>query len=79
MRHINAVLPYFSEDFVRKIKQSVPGEALVFGDFVPMPMHIKIKKADPEPHSSNCKISQEWYSLQKPHAKFHSPKLSLKA
>ncbi|HEF9715157.1 TPA: ATP-binding protein [Campylobacter coli] len=61
MRHINAVLPYFSEDFVSKIKQSVPGEALVFGDFVPMPMHIKIQKADPEPHSSNCKISQEWY------------------
>lgn len=65
MRHINAVLPYFSEDFVSKIKQSVPGEALVFGDFVPMPMHIKIKKADPEPHSSNCKISQEWYSKMK--------------
>ncbi|NHG49960.1 DUF87 domain-containing protein [Campylobacter jejuni] len=62
MRHINAVLPYFSEDFVSKIKQSVPGEALIFGDFVPMPMHIKIQKADPEPHSSNCKISQEWYS-----------------
>lgn len=61
MRHINAVLPYFSEDFISKIKQSVPGEALVFGDFIPMPMHIKIKKADPEPHSSNCKISQEWY------------------
>ncbi|EKJ5635673.1 DUF87 domain-containing protein [Campylobacter coli] len=61
MRHINAVLPYFSEDFVSKIKQSVPGEALIFGDFVPMPMHIKIQKADPEPHSSNCKISQEWY------------------
>ncbi|EAJ0334974.1 DUF87 domain-containing protein [Campylobacter lari] len=65
MRHINAVLPYFSEDFVSKIKQSVPGEALVFGDFIPMPMHIKIKKADPEPHSSNCKISQEWYNKTK--------------
>lgn len=65
MRHINAVLPYFSEDFVSKIKQSVPGEALVFGDFVPMPMHIKIKKADPEPHSGNCKISQEWYTKRK--------------
>lgn len=62
MRHINAVLPYFSEDFVSKIKQSVAGEALVFGDFVPMPMHIKIQKANPEPHSSNCQISQEWYS-----------------
>ncbi len=62
MRHINAVLPYFSEDFVSKIKQSVPGEALIFGDFVPMPMHVKIQKADPEPHSSNCKISEEWYS-----------------
>ncbi|TLD84876.1 ATP-binding protein [Helicobacter trogontum] len=61
MRHINAVLPYFSEDFVSKIKQSVPGEALIFGDFVPMPMHVKIQKADPEPNSSNCKISQEWY------------------
>ena len=62
MRHINAVLPYFSEDFVSKIKQSVAGEALVFGDFVPMPMHIKIERANPEPHSSNCQISQEWYS-----------------
>ncbi|RDU69306.1 DUF87 domain-containing protein [Helicobacter cholecystus] len=62
MRHINAVLPYFSEDFVSKIKQSVAGEALVFGDFIPMPMHIKIQKANPEPHSSNCQISQEWYS-----------------
>lgn len=61
MRHINAVLPYFSEDFVSKIKQSVPGEALIFGDFVPMPMHVKIQKADPEPNSDNCKISEEWY------------------
>lgn len=70
MGHINAVLPYFSDDFVSKIKQSVAGEALVFGECVPMPMHIKIKKADPEPHSSNCKITQEWYKKQNKQHRF---------
>ncbi len=61
MRHINAVLPYFSEDFTNKIKQSIPGEALIFGNCVPMPLHISIHKANPEPNSKNCDISQEWF------------------
>ncbi|WP_291946955.1 DUF87 domain-containing protein [Campylobacter sp.] len=64
MRHIYSVLPYFSDDFVNKIKQSVPGEALVFGNCVPMPMHIKIYKSNPEPHSKNCEISKEWFRIR---------------
>lgn len=65
MRYVNAVLPYFSEDFTNKIKQSAPGEALVFGNCVSMPLHVKIKKSNPEPNSKNCDISEEWFR-QKP-------------
>ena len=61
MRYINAVLPYFSEDFTNKIKQSLPGEALVFGNCVSMPLHITVHPANPEPNSKNCKISKEWF------------------
>ncbi|WP_423906474.1 ATP-binding protein [Candidatus Spongiihabitans sp.] len=61
MRYVRAILPYFSEDFTNKIKQSVPGEALVFGNCVSMPLHIKIHQANPEPSSKNCDIPKQWF------------------
>ena len=65
MRFVNAILPFFSDDFTLKIKQSTPGEALVFGHCVPMPLHVKIMQANPEPESANCKISEEWFKDSK--------------
>lgn len=64
MRYINAVLPYFSDDFVNKIKQSIPGEALIFGNCVSMPLHVTINKSNPEPNSKNCIISEEWFGVK---------------
>lgn len=61
MRYVYAILPYFSDDFANKIKQSVPGDALVFGNCVSMPLHVKIHKASPEPNSKNCIVSEEWF------------------
>lgn len=61
MRYINAILPYFSDDFINKIKQSVPGEALIFGHCVSMPLHVIINKSNPEPNSKNCEIAKEWF------------------
>ncbi|MBO6760726.1 MAG: DUF87 domain-containing protein, partial [Roseivirga sp.] len=49
MRYIEAILPYFSDDFKSKIKQSIPGEALVFGNCVSMPLHLKIHESSPSP------------------------------
>lgn len=59
--YIYSVLPYFSEDYLIKIKQASPGEALVFGSCVPMPLQVEVVKADPEPNSKNCIISEEWW------------------
>lgn len=61
MHYIQAILPYFSDDFTSKIKQSIPGEALVFGNCVSMPLHLKIHEAKPKPNSENCKIPEEWF------------------
>ena len=61
MHYIKAILPYFSDDFTNKIKQSIPGEALVFGNCVSMPLHLKIHKSSPSPNSENCKIPEEWF------------------
>ena len=61
LKYIYSVLPYFSEDFVTKIKQSVPGEALVFGTCVPMPLLVKVPRAVPDLDSDDCKISEEWF------------------
>lgn len=61
MRYINAVLPYFSDDFVNKIKQSIPGEALIFGNCVSMPLHVTVYKSNPEPNSKNCEVAKEWF------------------
>lgn len=61
MKFIYSVLPYYSDDYTTKIKQSVPGEALIFGNCVPMPLQVKIHKANPDPNSDNCDISQEWF------------------
>lgn len=58
--YIYSVLPYFSEDYLVKIKQASAGEALVFGFCVPMPLQVEVIKADPEPNSKNCIISEEW-------------------
>ena len=62
MRYIYSVLPYFSEDYISKIKQSVPGEALIFGNCVPLPLQVKITQAKPDPNSENCNISKEWFA-----------------
>ena len=61
LKYVYSVLPYFSADFENKIKQSVPGEALIFGNCVPMPLQVKIPRANPDPDSDNCKISEEWF------------------
>ncbi|WP_298351183.1 ATP-binding protein [uncultured Dokdonia sp.] len=61
MRFIYSVLPFFSDDYTIKIKQQVPGEALVFGNCVPMPLHIRINEASPAPNSENCNISEAWF------------------
>lgn len=61
MRYIKAIMPFFSQDFVDKIKQAVAGEATVFGNCVPMPLQINIEKSNPEPNSKNCNISEEWF------------------
>ena len=61
MNYIYSVLPYFSADYISKIKQATPGEALIFGNCVPMPLSVKIDKANPTPNSDNCIINEEWY------------------
>lgn len=61
MKYIYSVLPYFSEDYITKIKQAVPGEALIFGNCVPMPIMVKITEAEPAPNSKNCDIKVEWF------------------
>lgn len=62
MKYIYSVLPYYSDDYTTKVKQQVPGEALIFGNCVPMPLHVKITQAKPAPHSENVNISQEWFT-----------------
>lgn len=64
MKYVYSVLPYFSEDYVSKIKQSTPGEALIFGNCVPMPLMVKVEEADPAPDSKNCDVSEEWYKYR---------------
>ena len=61
MRYIYSVLPYFSEDYVTKIKQSSPGDVLIFGNCVPMPLQVKVHQPVPDPNSENCIINEEWY------------------
>lgn len=55
------VLPYFSEDYISKIKQAVPCEALIFRNCVPMPLMVKVEESVPAPDSKNCDASKEWY------------------
>lgn len=62
MKYIYSVLPYFSDDYIAKIKQAVPGEALIFGNCVPMPLMVKVTEAVPAPNSRNCNIAEEWFS-----------------
>lgn len=64
MKYIYSVLPYYSDDYTTKVKQQVPGEALVFGNCVPMPLHVKITKANPAPYSENSNISKEWFNKE---------------
>ncbi|MBW8186203.1 ATP-binding protein [Shewanella nanhaiensis] len=66
MNYVQSILPYFSDDFVNKIKQSAPGEALIFGNCVSMPLHVRIKLASPEPNSENCKVHEEWFKVFPP-------------
>lgn len=64
LKYIYAILPYFSEDFITKIKQSVPGEALLFGNCVPMPLQVQVIQANPDPNSKNCEVDENWFVKQ---------------
>lgn len=61
MKYIYSVLPYFTDDYVVKIKQAMPGEVLIFGNCVPMPLQVKVHQPNPEPNSKNCVINKEWF------------------
>lgn len=61
LKYVYSILPYFSEDFITKIKQSVPGEALIFGNCVPMPLQVQVIQAKPDPNSKNCEVDNEWF------------------
>ena len=61
LKYVYAILPYFSDDFITKIKQSVPGEALIFGNCVPMPLQVQVIQASPDPNSKNCEVDKEWF------------------
>lgn len=61
LKYVYAILPYFSDDFITKIKQSVPGEALIFGNCVPMPLQVQVIQANPDPNSKNCEVDIEWF------------------
>lgn len=61
LKYVYAILPYFSEDFITKIKQAVPGEALIFGNCVPMPLQVQVIQAKPDPNSKNCEVDREWF------------------
>lgn len=61
LKYVYAILPFFSEDFITKIKQSVPGEALIFGNCVPMPLQVQVIQAKPDPNSKNCDVDEEWF------------------
>lgn len=65
MKYIYSVLPYFSDDYTSKIKQAIPGEALIFGNCMPMPLMVKVTKAEPAPNSDNCIVNEEWFRLPK--------------
>jgi DNA helicase HerA-like ATPase len=65
MKYIYSVLPYFSDSYISRIKQSVPGEALIFGNCVPMPLQVKVTQANPDPNSKNCNIREEWFTISK--------------
>lgn len=64
MKYVYSVLPYFSEDYISKIKQATPGEALIFGNCVPMPLMVIVEEAVPAPDSKNCSVSKEWYKFE---------------
>lgn len=61
MKFVYSVLPYFSADYTSKIKQQIPGEALIFGNCVPMPLQVLVHEANPAPNSKNCNIAKEWF------------------
>lgn len=42
-------------------QQSVPGEALIFGNCVPMPLQVQVIQAKPDPNSKNCDVEKEWF------------------
>ena len=64
MRYIRDVLPYFSDGHVGKVKQSVPGEGLIFGNCVAMPLHVRVNPALPPPDSENCDIPAQWFRIR---------------
>ena len=48
------------------LKQSVPGEALIFRNCVPMPLLVQVIQAKPDPNSKNCDVDKEWFKASEP-------------
>ena len=57
---IKSMLPDGGKDLLNNINMFIPGEVLVVGDSVPIPLKIKVDLAEERPHSKTIDFWNEW-------------------
>lgn len=58
--YIKKMLPNISAEVVEKQKSLQPGTCVAFGRAFKVPLIIKMDMPNPEPHSSNCDVVDNW-------------------
>jgi hypothetical protein len=61
LSHIRQMTPFMSEAVLRRLPSLPKQHALIFGNSVNMPMTVRVRNADPTPHSADAQISKLWF------------------
>lgn len=65
VNYIKEMVPNITSEIVKKLRILQPGNCIAFGSAFKIPVLIRFEMPDPEPNSSSCEISKNWFVEKK--------------
>ena len=63
--YIKEMVPNITTEIVKKLRILQPGNCIAFGSAFKIPVLVKFEMPNPEPNSSSCNISKNWFVERK--------------
>ena len=59
------MVPNITTEIVKRLRILQPGNCIAFGSAFKIPVLVKFEMPNPEPNSSSCDISKNWFVERK--------------